>query len=107
MSETKTRKKTHVGFEFIPVIFANGTDDDIPGLVAAIRNEKFQFDEKIYQPDEPLIIDNRKIRITKRLIVIGNDDNYEDLPNSEEWVIIRQPENERHITITNCLFILG
>jgi len=57
----KPKKKTDLRSQFVPVIFANGRDDDLPGLQAAVRNEAVQFDERIYQPDESLQIIRRTI----------------------------------------------
>lgn len=36
----------------VPVLFANGRDDDLPGFIAACRNERFSFDGRIYEPGE-------------------------------------------------------
>ncbi len=49
---------------FVPVIFANGEDDDTQGLIAAIENERVQFDEKIYDPGEHISISDRKILLS-------------------------------------------
>jgi hypothetical protein len=51
--------------DFVPVIFANGVDDDLPGLVATMQRERFQFEDRVYNPkdgdicfieDKPLVI---------------------------------------------------
>lgn len=47
---------------FLPVIFANGEDDDTPGFIAAMKEEPVQFDEKIYEPGERIDIVCRQIR---------------------------------------------
>lgn len=39
-----------------PVIFANGEDDDLPGLQAFARNEAVQYRDKVYEPDETVAV---------------------------------------------------
>lgn len=60
----KPVRKTDLKQLFVPVIFANGKDDDLPGIVAAIENRAVQFDEKIYRPDEDLTIFKREIALS-------------------------------------------
>lgn len=50
---------------FVPVIFANGEDDDAPGVQAAFDNEAVQFDERIYEPDEDIVIVGRTVLLLK------------------------------------------
>ena len=40
---------------FVPVIFANGVDDDLPGIAAALRDEAVQYDGVIREPGEPVV----------------------------------------------------
>lgn len=67
MADTDLKSKTDLKTLFIPVIFANGEDDDEPGLTAAANNEIVQFDETVYQPGQPITIVNRKILISGRM----------------------------------------
>ena len=44
-------RKLGPAFDFVPVIFANGEDDDLPGIAAALQNEAVQYGEHVYLPD--------------------------------------------------------
>lgn len=59
--ETKTRPKAKRLPRFVPVIFANGDDDDAPGLQACADNEAVQFDGRIYEPNEEVTIVGRHL----------------------------------------------
>jgi hypothetical protein len=56
---------------FVPVIFANGEDDDGPGLQACFDNEAVQFDDRIYEPGEPVSIFGRRIVICAPIVSKG------------------------------------
>lgn len=79
----------------VPVIFANGEDDDLPGLVAAIENRRVQFDDRIYEPGEPLIIRERSLRSSQPIQIIGR--NGERLPGA--WVAVEWPIVAREIEL--------
>lgn len=57
----KTHPRARPLPRFVPVIFANGEEDDAPGLQAAFDNDAVQFDGRIYEPGEPIAITGRHI----------------------------------------------
>lgn len=62
-------------WDFVPVIFANGEDDDLPGLTAAIRNERVQYGDRIYKHGEEIIIHDKVLRLCcDSLHILGVDD---------------------------------
>lgn len=67
-------RKPETSFEFVPVIFANGEDDDTPGFVAAIQNEAVQFDDVIFKPGEGLEITGRMLRFCVGGITVAYHD---------------------------------
>lgn len=83
----------------VPVIFANGTDDDLPGLVAAIENRRVQFDDRIYEPGDALTIERRKLRSSRRIFVVGPGHDGAGL--SPEWVRVAQPADGRRVLISH------
>ncbi|AEG53156.1 hypothetical protein [Sinorhizobium meliloti] len=88
--------------DFVPVIFANGVDDDLPGLVAAIKNERVQFDEKIIEVGEPVIIHKRSLALSCRILYIaghGKSPPYEFGPGE---VFVTEGNPSRRIHISNC-----
>lgn len=48
---------------FVPVIFANGVDDDLPGIEAALRDEAVQLDGVICEPGDPVVVSNCTSRL--------------------------------------------
>lgn len=101
MIETNTRPKVNLKELFLPVIFANGEDDDVPGLVAAIANKPFQFDDRIYKRGEELVIDRRTIRLSATLIILGSTAIAPEVV--EGSVVVR--EGDRKVTISNSFII--
>ena len=71
----KTQTKTESRVDFLPVIFANGIDDDSVGFVAALENARVLFDDKVYQPGEAIKIIGRKMCFDRGVIVTNTDDD--------------------------------
>lgn len=71
---------------FVPVIFANGQDNDSPGLQAACDNEAVQFDDRVYEPGESIDIIGRTLLL-------------------EQTVTAR--DGGRHILIKDCYLLPG
>ena len=89
---------------FVPVIFANNFDDDLPGLVAALRNEPVHFAWHIYSPGENIRIEDRMLCLSCNLLfVLGAEDVAPPDASRPGTVVVRQPANPRHITIWNCI----
>ena len=96
----KVRPKLDLGLLFVPVIFANGEDDDVPGLVAAIEHKPVQFDERIYAPDEDIVISGRSILLKQKIYVA---ESFSTLPEPRDgWVDCVEGKAGRHITINDC-----
>ena len=55
--------------EFIPVIFANGEDDDSDGIQAAVNNKKVLYGDTIYQPGQDLVVAKMTLCINKLIRV--------------------------------------
>ena len=104
MADTDLKSKTDLKTLFIPVIFANGEDDDEPGLTAAANNEIVQFDETVYQPGQPITITNRQIRISGRMWFVDF--------NFSAWWHLRCKKSlpgsgGRVVTTPGCLLMWG
>lgn len=92
--------------KFVPVIFANGNDDDLPGFEAAVKNVAVQYREKIYQPGEPIEIVGTYLRFTPHHItILGAHVPIEKaMPGS---YVIREGDPSRHITVDSCTIWMG
>jgi len=104
MLDVIEKPKTDLRSKFIPVIFANGVDDDLPGFVAAAQNNVVLFDEDVYQPSQGIVIFGRHLVFGKKLCVVGAED---DIPEGiraerDRWEIVVQPKGARRIAIHSC-----
>lgn len=83
MMRTMTKSETEFKLDFVPVIFANGEDDDGPGLTAALTNQRVQFMDKIYQPNQDMILINCKFALTVPINLVdpvsGRTMKFEDI----------------------------
>ncbi|AOG04216.1 hypothetical protein [Bosea sp. RAC05] len=96
---TAPRPDIAARLNLVPVIFANGTDDDLPGLVAAIGNGRVLFDERVYEPGETIVVERRNLRSSRRIFVVGR--GHEGAGLSLEWVRVAQPVDGRRILISH------
>lgn len=55
--------------DLVPVVFANGEDDDTPGLLAALNNERFQYQDKIYDVNESVLFDHCIFSLSRDLVI--------------------------------------
>lgn len=69
----KTRTETKTAIDFLPVIFANGEDDDSVGFAAALENAPVLFDGRVYRPGEAIKIIGRKMCFDRGVIVLDPD----------------------------------
>lgn len=93
--------------EWVPVIFANGIDDDTPGLLAAMSNEKVQFGEKIYQPTEGIYIRGKDIRLRQSMTIYTKEHTIHIcVPDGQSVgdIIIHEPPTCRDIHFNFCHF---
>lgn len=102
MDDVLTKPRTGLWAILVPVIFANGEDDDLPGLTAALHNKAVQYEKKIYKPGENIeIYDKSMVFNCRGIIIIGSSG---DVPeNQDNWTVIRSTGG-RHINIRDCCF---
>lgn len=100
---------------FVPVIFASGRDDDLPGIVAALKNEAVQYGDRIYKPDENITVDGHRegngalCLSCDRLYILGPDQDLQSQMTRHGWlvptpqsVVVRCPDDmQRHVLISN------
>lgn len=91
----------------VPVIFANGRDDDGPGLVAAAANERVLFDAKIYEPDENIDIVGRNLALSAPGVTVVDCDGDvihmpPGMPPTPGYLIVRYSRMARQIAISRC-----
>jgi hypothetical protein len=104
-TDTLEKPKTELDVEFVPVIFANGEDDDTPGLIAALKNEKVLFDENIYLPFERIEIIKRDLVITEKIFCYTEGEEVE-IPDG--YVGVCQPKDCRFTFIQYCqIYCIG
>ena len=71
IADTTTENNTKQLPDFVPVIFANGSDDDSYGIAAWMKkNQRVQFDGRIYKPGEHIVIEGRRMLFKLSLIHI-------------------------------------
>lgn len=99
----KVRRGRETSYEFVPVIFANGKDDDLPGLMAAIENRKVQYDDRIYAAGEPVTIYDRALRLTRQLWIVGPGGSGPPEDEAADWIVARQATPSRKIVIEECI----
>ena len=93
----------------MPIIWADGENDDLPGVVAAVRNEFVQFDGDIYAPGRSIAVIGRTMRLSAGMIFIGPDSVETGRfpvppvqPASGRWVTVSAVIKGRSVEITNC-----
>ena len=105
-----TKSESEFKLDFVPVIFANGIDDDAPGLLAAFGSERVQYKDKIYEPNESIHLIDAVIGLSKP---IGMRDAYTgrhtiSLGYTHTYIPTASAESHygRIIKIDRCSFIL-
>lgn len=88
----------------LPKIWADGEHDDIPGLIAAVKNEMLEFDGEIILPGEQVAIHGRRIGMSNGLWIVGPGAEPPNDPG--EWVVVVQALPPRYIRITDCVFVM-
>lgn len=111
MSDADVKQRTTLAFKFVPVIFANGRDDDLPGFVAALKNEDVQFEDRVYRPGERLVLDRQTLAFScngMHIVVAGDDSQHCHMPYGiDEPLRLAKVEPGRFIQITNCTVLWG
>lgn len=72
MTDVIERRLTKLNVEWLPVIFANGEDDDGPGIAAYVSGNKVQFDDEVYLPEKDLHIFGRKMVFDRKLEILNH-----------------------------------
>lgn len=106
----RTKRKTGPKLDFVPVIFANGVDDDLPGLVAALKDERVQYGSKIYKKGETIDIIGKQLALSCNCLVLKTENETLYVPPRREGfdysnpVVIRIPElgHGRNVNVTGC-----
>lgn len=62
--------------DLVPVIFANGEDDDVPGLKAAFDGQRVQYLNKVYDVTEDINLHGAFISMTADLHLVINGQRY-------------------------------
>lgn len=85
----------------VPVIFANGMDDDLTGLIAAFMDQPFLFADKVYQPGEKLLIERKALMLSCfGLFVCNKGDTVPPLPGGT--VVCVRPIPARECVLMGC-----
>ena len=98
----------------VPIIFANGRDDDLPGLSAAVENKRVRFNDRVYEPGEYLNLGGQTLNLACRRIIVCNRGETQYLaplnidPSSlGPTVQMNVPANGRRIELHLSRFIFG
>ena len=98
-------------FEAIPVVFANGEDDDTLGLVATLSNQRVIYEEDTYEVGQDVRIEGRRLLISRPLLVVGHGQSptvdLAEFGHPDGPIVVEQPASPRCVTIANCTMILG
>ena len=103
MSDTLERLKLP---DFHPVIFANGEDDDLPGVAAALENKPVYFLERLYQPGEPIVVAFKKVVLSNYIAIEDERRNVSlvigDGTGAPHIVRIKGGRPARNLLFRNC-----
>jgi hypothetical protein len=104
MQDVLPMPRTETHLRFVPVIFANGEDDDCPGLEAAFTNKEVLFDDRTYRPGEDIVIHRRKLALSKGFSIIAHNYKIDFTHANRDEILIIEPEEGfgRAMTITDC-----
>ncbi|WP_114214201.1 MULTISPECIES: hypothetical protein [Brucella/Ochrobactrum group] len=72
MTDVIEKRLTKLNIEWVPVIFANGEDDDGPGVAAYVSGRKVQFGDEIYPPEKDLLITGRQMVFDRKLEILNS-----------------------------------
>ena len=79
MMRTMTKAESEFKLDFVPVIFANGDDDDTTGMIAALNDDCVQYNDKIYEPGEDLEFIESKFGFNRQILLDGVNCHLTDL----------------------------
>jgi len=96
----------------VPVIFANGRDDDLPGFRAAIENKRVFFRDRIYEPGEAIKSEGHTLAFSCGRIIISDGEfgTALQVPGSPflgATVIIKSPPGGRDVDMRKGVMGFG
>lgn len=109
-----TVRRPRTTFKFVPVIFANGEDHDLPGLIAMAGNKAVQFGSRIYEPGEKVSIVGMHLRVPKPILFVDPYGGVAPLPDFQYgryapdfFAVVETTRAGRSIEIVDCTMVLG
>lgn len=94
------------GASMLPRIWADGSHDDLAGIVAAVENKAVEFDGAIYKKGDALRIEDRTIYVSRRIYVVGASASLDALVRMpDDAVVCFEGIPSRRIEILGCGFI--
>jgi len=103
--------RTDLRSMFVPVIFANGVDDDLPGIAAACKDEPVQYEDVVYKPGEAITLYGVTLRIfASGVKFVGDGEPLELRPSpcDESGVaVVHVRETGRAVSFDHCNFLFG
>lgn len=112
--ENAARRCFHINnLLLIPVLFANGVDDDLPALRAIVGNRHIMFDGKIYAPNEKVTVTGRTLSFSCGAIVVHHNGKFQSMePDSgpkpgSTIVTLHQPFPGRALSITKARYLFN
>lgn len=108
MTDVIEKRSAKLNIEWLPVIFANGEDDDGPGVAAYLSGNRVQFDEEIYEPERDLFIVGRQMVFDRKLEILSHPNSAApgqciigaNWPDKGKIVVVCAELG--HLTIDNC-----
>ncbi|WP_010658134.1 hypothetical protein [Brucella anthropi] len=98
MTDVIEKRLTKLNIEWLPVIFANGVDDDGPGIAAYISGNKVQFDDEVYEPERDLHIFGRFMVFDRKLEILS-----EKHPDEICIIGVSWPDEGKIIVVSRCI----
>lgn len=106
-TKLKTRPTGDLNAVFIPVIFANGEDDDLPGIVAALEGRDVLYNESVVRPADPLLIYKRRLRWKADEARFREREDVFEVCDGGEVTRSVPIRRTGHVTIAGCHIIVG
>ncbi len=97
MTDVIEKRFTKLNIEWLPVIFANGEDDDGPGVAAYISGKKVQFDDEVFPPEKDLHIVGRFMVFDRKLEILS-----EKHPNDKCIIGASWPDAGKVVVVGRC-----
>lgn len=102
MMKSMTQPESAFKLDFVPVIFANGEDDDSYGLMALFNNERVQVFDNIAEPNIDVYFDKAKFAVSQNVCLSSKGvihGSFHDIINSLDIMLYN---NGRHCSFKYC-----